>query len=124
MTLDTLFTTYLRDDAGSPLGAGMPSGRPLRADGEGHHAAWLRLLRFDPCASCGAARSGTVDHVEPRCRATRGRGGAHSWTNVVGACERCNGRKADRSLLLFLHARCPAPVERLGRSRRPLAGVA
>ena len=40
-----------------------------------------------------------------RSRATRAPGGAYSWTNVVGACERCNGRKADRSLLRFLWVR-------------------
>lgn len=105
MTSDVLLTTYLRDDAGTPLGGGMPSGRPLRTDGERHHDAWLRLLRLDPCAYCGRARGGTVDHVEPRSRTARGLGGAHSWTNVVGACEPCNGRKADRSLLWFLWVR-------------------
>jgi 5-methylcytosine-specific restriction endonuclease McrA len=105
MTSDLLLKTYLRDDAGTPLGHGMPSGRPLRADGEGHHEAWLRLLRLDPCAYCGVPAGGTADHVEPRSRATRAPGGAYSWTNVVGACERCNGRKADRSLLRFLWVR-------------------
>jgi len=95
---------FLRDDAGSPLGVGMPSGRPLRRDGERHYDAWLRLLRADPCAYCGGP-GGTVDHVEPRSRPVRGLGGAHVWLNVVGACQRCNGAKADRSLLRFLRLR-------------------
>jgi len=103
MTLDsTLIATYLRDDAGTPLGRGMPSGRPLRNDGERHYDAWLRLLRLDPCAYCGRRRAGTVDHVEPRSKPVRGLGGAHSWLNVVGACERCNGAKRDRDLLTAL----------------------
>ncbi|MTD46998.1 HNH endonuclease [Conexibacter sp. W3-3-2] len=105
MTRDALLTTYLRDDAGTPLGPGMPGGRPLRRDGERHYDAWLALVRLDPCAYCGVVPAGTVDHVEPRSRSTRGLGGAHGWTNVVGACERCNGRKADRPLLAFLRAR-------------------
>ncbi len=83
--------TFLRDDAGTPLGPGMPSGAPLRLDtpdgactpdgafstpictggtptgGDRHYDAWLRLLRADPCAYCGGP-GGTVDHVEPRSR--------------------------------------------------------
>lgn len=44
------------------------------------------------CAYCGA-KADTVDHVVPRSR-----GGRHEWTNVVAACLRCNGRKADHLL--------------------------
>lgn len=44
------------------------------------------------CAYCGA-HGDTVDHVIPRSR-----GGEHVWDNVVAACARCNGRKADRTL--------------------------
>ncbi len=100
----SLLHDFLRDDAGTPLGPGMPSGRPLRLDGERHYDAWLRLLRSDPCAYCGRA-GGTVDHVEPRSRRPRGLGSAHGWGNVVGACGRCNGAKRDRPLLVFLRAR-------------------
>ena len=96
---------FLRDDGGSPLGPGMPSGSPLRADGQSHYDAWLALLRRDPCSYCGALRSGTVDHVDPRSRAARGLGTAHSWINTVGACERCNGAKRDSVLLAFLYRR-------------------
>lgn len=95
---------FLRDDAGSPLGVGMPSGRPLRADGESHYEAWQTLLRADPCAYC-AGPGGTVDHVEPRARPVRGLGTAHGWANLVGACVRCNGAKRDLDLLAFLHRR-------------------
>jgi 5-methylcytosine-specific restriction endonuclease McrA len=104
-----LLTTFLRDDPGTPLGTGMPSGRPLRLDGERHYDAWLRLARQDPCAYCGGP-GGTVDHVEPRSRPVRGIGGtAHTWLNVVGACAACNGAKRDRPLLRFLHGRRRAP---------------
>ncbi|HET8617216.1 MAG TPA: HNH endonuclease [Actinomycetales bacterium] len=44
------------------------------------------------CAYCGG-KADTVDHVVPRSR-----GGRHEWTNVVAACLRCNGRKADHLL--------------------------
>jgi 5-methylcytosine-specific restriction endonuclease McrA len=45
------------------------------------------------CAYCKKHNATTVDHVVPRSR-----GGAHVWENVVAACRRCNGKKADRLL--------------------------
>ena len=99
-----LIETYLRDDAGTPLGAGMPSGSPLRLDGQSHYEAWLALVRRDPCAYC-PGRGGTVDHVEPRSRSARGLGTPHGWLNTVGACSGCNGAKRDSDLLAFLHRR-------------------
>jgi 5-methylcytosine-specific restriction endonuclease McrA len=95
---------FLRDDGGTPLGRGYPSGRPSRRDGERHYDAWLRMLRADPCAYCGGP-GGTVDHVEPRSRPARGIGSVHGWVNTVGACGPCNGRKSDRTLLLWLARR-------------------
>ncbi len=104
--LGRLMTDFLRDDAGSPLGAGMPSGGPLRADGQSHYEAWQSLLRRDPCSYCGArGASGTVDHVDPRSRAVRGIGTVHGWVNTAGACARCNGAKRDLGLLVFLYRR-------------------
>ena len=98
---------WLDSDPGHPLGRGYPGGSPLREDGETHRAAWMRLLRGDPCAYCDRpGPGGTVDHVEPRCRPARSPGGAHCWTNYTGACARCNTLKADKPLLLFLAARC------------------
>jgi 5-methylcytosine-specific restriction endonuclease McrA len=44
------------------------------------------------CAYCGG-RGDTIDHVIPRSR-----GGRHEWTNVVAACQPCNGRKGDKLL--------------------------
>ena len=104
--LQRLMGDFLRDDAGTPLGTGMPSGAPLRADGQSHYEAWQALLRRDPCSYCGAVgSSGTVDHVDPRSRAARGIGTVHGWVNTVGACARCNGAKRDLGLLAFLHRR-------------------
>ena len=39
--------------AGSPLGIGMPSCAPLRADGQSHYEAWQAMLRHDPCSYRG-----------------------------------------------------------------------
>ena len=103
---DALIYDFLRDDAGTPLGPGMPSGAPLRADGQSHYEAWQALLRRDPCSYCGAAGGAcTVDHVDPRSRPARGVGTVHGWINTVGACARCNGAKRDLGLLVFLHRR-------------------
>lgn len=97
-----LMETWLADQPGMPLGAGMPSGAPLRLDGESHSNAWRRILRADPCAYCGALTSETVDHIEPRFKRRRG---TERWVNLIGACPRCNGQKAAKPLLLWLLAR-------------------
>lgn len=39
-------------------------------------------------------RATTIDHVHPRAK-----GGLHEWTNVAAACQPCNAKKADRTLL-------------------------
>lgn len=47
------------------------------------------------CQYCGkhfATKELTIDHVVPRVQ-----GGAHSWTNLVCACMRCNTRKGGRT---------------------------
>ncbi len=47
------------------------------------------------CQYCGSQPSRkdlTVDHVVPRSR-----GGHTHWENVVTACQRCNGRKGNRT---------------------------
>ena len=43
------------------------------------------------CAYCGR-RATTIDHVLPKSR-----GGGDTWTNLVAACQVCNGKKADRT---------------------------
>lgn len=43
------------------------------------------------CAYCNA-KATTIDHLLPRSR-----GGEWSWLNCVAACEKCNGRKGNRT---------------------------
>jgi 5-methylcytosine-specific restriction endonuclease McrA len=52
------------------------------------------LFRRDQhiCQYCGSGKRLTIDHVMPRSR-----GGAHTWDNVVAACEPCNLKKRDRT---------------------------
>jgi len=90
------------DTAGHPLGVGMPSGSPLREDGESHLDAWKRILRADLCAYCAApGPSGTVDHMDPTSR-----GGSYRINNLTGACDSCNGSKGCKpELLLWMCAR-------------------
>lgn len=115
------YRRFLSDHPGHPLGPGMPMGSPLRMEvfqqslqiwrGESHLMAWERIMRGDPCAYCGSMGvhgfgARTADHIEPKRplpgKPTRGLGGAHSWMNLTGACESCNGAKARKSLLRFL----------------------
>gem|GEM_PF-5052972 len=81
------------------------------------------MLRRDPCAYCGErGAAGTVDHVDPRSRATRGLGTVHGWVNTAGACARCNGAKRDLGLLVFLYRRRWSGVVHPGepaRAKRP-----
>lgn len=69
------------------------------------------ILRRDRkrCVYCHGPGS-TIDHVIPRSR-----GGAHSWTNCVACCVRCNTRKADRLLseLGWTIPGVPAPPRRI-----------
>lgn len=111
------YRRYLSDHPGHPLGPGMPLGRALRIDwfnwrtqswrGESHYEWWQRLLRLDPCAYCGR-EGGTVDHIEPRTPLIDYRGisgSPHSWTNLTGACDRCNSSKGHKNLLLWFRSR-------------------
>ncbi|MFW6358834.1 MAG: HNH endonuclease [Chroococcales cyanobacterium] len=52
------------------------------------------ILRRDKhtCQYCDSKKNLTIDHVIPRSK-----GGKHTWDNVVIACQRCNGRKGDRT---------------------------
>jgi 5-methylcytosine-specific restriction endonuclease McrA len=96
---------FRADHPGTPLGKGYPSGSTLRMDGESHRQAWMRLLRADPCAYCGALPSGTVDHIVAKSEPSRVLYGRNSWLNLTGCCPACNTNKATRSLLTFLHKR-------------------
>ncbi|GAA1282859.1 HNH endonuclease [Saccharothrix xinjiangensis] len=69
------------------------------------------------CAYCGG-RAETIDHVVPRSR-----GGAHSWTNCVACCARCNHRKADKLLSELGWRLRVVPAAPRGPHWRLLAGV-
>jgi hypothetical protein len=45
------------------------------------------------CVYCGSNKNLTLDHVIPQSK-----GGKDSWDNLVTACKRCNGEKADLTL--------------------------
>jgi 5-methylcytosine-specific restriction endonuclease McrA len=60
------------------------------------------------CQYCGRRTPPlTIDHVVPR-----GRGGAHSWENLVCSCIQCNNRKGNRTL-------AEAGLQLIRRPRRP-----
>lgn len=110
-----LMRDFLRDDAGTPLGAGMPSGGPLRADGQSHYEAWQSLPRRDPCSYCGAVgASGTIDHVDPRSR--RGGACAGGPTRPPPSCAWGGPDVAGE-----MACRCDERIGELGRAR-PRAG--
>lgn len=57
---------------------------------------YVDILANDPCSYCGGLAD-TVDHIDPIAR-----GGDSSVGNLTAACARCNSRKKDRPLLVFL----------------------
>ena len=85
--------------ASTPL-TSLPTGRRAYTDTR----EWL-LDRHGPyCAYCGLKQdptSITLDHVTPR----RGQTAYDRRDNLVLACQRCNGNKADTSIMAFLLAR-------------------
>lgn len=62
--------------------------------------SWKQTLYRDPCCYCGGP-GGTLDHIVPVAR-----GGTNLWLNLTSACQACNQKKADQTLLGFL-ARSP-----------------
>lgn len=60
---------------------------------------WRLILFADPCSYCGGTVD-TVDHI-----AARAAGGHEGWSNMTGACKRCNSRKGKLALWEFLLAR-------------------
>jgi hypothetical protein len=78
----------------------LPTGRRAYVDTR----EWL-LDRHGPvCAYCGLKTDPdaiTLDHVTPR----RGQTAYDRRDNLVLACQRCNGNKADTPILAFLLAR-------------------
>lgn len=65
--------------------------------------AWRKA---DPCVYCGRP-SGCWEHADPLSL-----GGEDAPDNTVRACDRCNGRKGQRSALLYLLHRLSIHDER------------
>lgn len=63
---------------------------------------YVKILRKDPCAYCGAA-SEHIDHIVPFAK-----DGPTKWDNLAPACAACNHRKSDKDLLHFLVERFAA----------------
>lgn len=68
----------------------------------GETRQYVKILREDPCAYCGAA-SEHIDHIVPFAK-----DGPTEWMNLAPACASCNHRKSDKNLLHFLVERVAA----------------
>lgn len=94
---------------------------PTSRDAYQETRRWL-LERHGPiCAYCarrGTAESMTLDHVTPR----RGQTAYDRRDNLVLACQRCNGLKADKPILAFLLAHRPRAFNllRFGQHLSPM----
>ena len=62
-------------------------------------AEWEQLKQqyHNQCAYCDATVSLTQDHIVPLSK-----GGSHTLTNILPACQSCNSRKGNRSVYAFL----------------------
>lgn len=45
------------------------------------------------CRYCGTTRNLTIDHIIPKSK-----GGTWVWENLVTACQKCNGKKGEKTL--------------------------
>jgi hypothetical protein len=71
---------------------------------------YVGILRKDCCAFCGKKPEdevSTVDHIQPSSRR-----GLNCWLNFAPACERCNNKKGNLTLLEFLLLRQGVPMVR------------
>jgi 5-methylcytosine-specific restriction endonuclease McrA len=74
-----------------------------RSRGASTRPEFLTALFFDPCSYCGGTSGHGIDHIIPI-----NVGGGGEAENLTAACFRCNRRKSDTSLLLFLAKRAEA----------------
>lgn len=78
---------YAREAQASRQGARTPKAKEF-----------IKILRADPCSYCGTyGQVMHLDHVDPVRH-----GGSKTWGNLTAACQRCNSRKKDKSLLQFM----------------------
>jgi hypothetical protein len=96
--------TALADWQSEPVSENLDPGNPLRPHKGTVPLAempyYRDVLRADPCAYCGR-KGGTLDHIASR----HGAKGPNAWTNLSGACLRCNMEKGSGTLLMFLAKR-------------------
>lgn len=76
----------------------------IEGSGQPTRLPWRTIIRRDPCVYCGHLPTGplfnTIDHIMPLSR-----GGTYQWSNLAGACRRCNNDKGATVAVLFLAAR-------------------
>ena len=79
----------------------------------------IRVLKRDSytCAYCGDAAN-EVDHVVARVK-----GGSDDLDNLVAACRRCNIRKKDADVSVFLAGNSTPPVFAANRSPKGINGT-
>ena len=75
----------------------------LRLNEHEQGVEYIETLYSDPCCYCGRPMQ-HIDHIVPVAK-----DGAEHWTNLTAACQRCNNRKRDKSLLDFLLYRLEFP---------------
>jgi 5-methylcytosine-specific restriction endonuclease McrA len=82
----------------------------LNAPGDGittEQATQLKKETGGRCVYCGQIKKLTIDHVVPLVS-----GGRHDIDNAVPACQSCNSKKKDKSLLIFLFEQYSSPTIR------------
>lgn len=63
---------------------------------------WRRVVLKDPCVYCHGITD-TIEHVQPLSSLRKLGAASPGWSNLVGACERCNSGRGDIPLLQWLH---------------------
>lgn len=83
---------------------------------------WLLATHGPTCAYCGASypeATITLDHVTPR----RGQTAYDRRDNLVLACKRCNGAKADKPFMVYLLAQRSRALNLLRYGQHLSAGI-
>jgi len=60
---------------------------------------YAEVVRRDPCSYCASPTSDHADHIVAVVHDSE-----PGWTNLTGACRRCNHAKSSRELLRFMLA--------------------
>lgn len=71
----------------------------------GQALKWKVIIMRDPCSYCMDNPSMTVDHIFPRSKIDAPKTlpfSPNNWQNLAPACKKCNEKKDNEFLLLFL----------------------